>query len=215
MALLIDPAVLARTYRAALGLAVAVVLVACSTTPPAPKPAAGPQFQPEEGGFTVLENVHVAPETRTDYDNAIHLLEQKEYDRGIELLIKVTQSAPEVSAPHVDLGIAYERSGDLDKAEASLKRAVEINPRQPVAHNELGVVYRKKGQFTAARSSYEQAIAVYPAFHFARLNLAILCDVYLADLTCALDNYVAYQQAVPDDKQVAMWIADLRARVSR
>jgi hypothetical protein len=77
------------------------------------------------------------------------------------------------------------------------------------------MVYRRKGQFAAARASYEQALAVYPGFHFARLNLAILCDVYLADLPCALDNYVAYQQAVPDDKQAAMWVADLRARVNR
>jgi Flp pilus assembly protein TadD len=162
-----------------------------------------------------LEGVQIAPQTRTDYDNAVHMLEQKQYDQGIALLIKVAQSAPEVSAPQVDLGIAYSRSGDLDKAEASLKRALEINPRQPVAYNELGMVYRRKGQFAAARSSYEQALAVYPGFHFARLNLAILCDIYLADLPCALDNYVAYQQAVPDDKQAAMWVADLRKRASR
>jgi tetratricopeptide (TPR) repeat protein len=217
MALLTDLGYLARRYRAALGLVVAVALVACSTAPPAPppKPVAGPQFQQDEGGFTVLEDAHVAPETRTDYDNAIRLLEQKEYEQGIGLLLKVTQNAPDVSAPQVDLGIAYARLGNLDKAEASLKRAVEINPRQPVAYNELGMVYRRKGQFGAARSSYEQAIAVYPAFHFARLNLAILCDVYLADLTCALDNYVAYQQAIPDDKQATMWVADLRKRMKQ
>jgi Flp pilus assembly protein TadD len=215
MSLRADSELLAHARRAALVFAAAVALVGCSTTPPAPKPAAGPQFQQDESGFTVLEDVHVAPDTRTDYDNAVRMLEQKQYDQGIALLLKVSQSAPDVSAPHVDLGIAYSRSGDLDKAEASLKRALEINARQPVAYNELGMVYRKKGQFASARSSYEQALAVYPGFHFARLNLAILCDVYLADLPCALDNYVAYQQAVPDDKQAAMWIADLRARAKR
>ncbi len=206
---------LAHARRAALVFAAAVALTGCSTTPRAAKVPAGPQFQQDESGFTVLEDVHVAPETRADYDNAVHMLEQKQYDQGIALLLKVAQSSPEVSAPQVDLGIAYSRSGELDKAEASLKRALEINARQPVAYNELGMVYRRKGQFAAARTSYEQALAVYPGFHFARLNLAILCDVYLADLPCALDNYVAYQQAVPDDKQAAMWIADLRARTSR
>jgi tetratricopeptide (TPR) repeat protein len=210
-----DSGLMPHTFRAALGLAAAVVLVACSTTRPAPKPSAGPQFQQDADGFTVVEDVHIAPQTRSDYDNAIRLLEQKQYEQGIALLLEVTQAAPNASAPHVDLGIAYGRLGDLDKAEASLERAVEINPRQPVAYNELGMIQRRKGQFAAARSSYEQAIAVYPGFHFARLNLAILCDVYLADLPCALDNYVAYQQSVPDDKQAAMWIADLRARTNR
>jgi len=213
----VESELLAHARRTALVLAaaVAVALAGCATAPPPPKPVAGPQFQQDESGFTVLEGAHVAPEIRTDYDNAVRMLEQKQYDQGIALLLKVTQNAPNVSAPLVDLGIAYSRSGDLDKAEASLKRALEINARQPVPYNELGMVYRRKGQFAAARASYEQALAVYPGFHFARLNLAILCDVYLADLPCALDNYVAYQQAVPDDKQAAMWVADLRARVNR
>jgi len=197
--------------RALLAIAL-VALAACSTAPPKPAPVAGPQFQQDESGFTVLEEVRVAPAVRADYENAIRLLEQRQFDQGIPLLLKVTQSAPDISAPHVDLGIAYSRSGDLEKAQASLQRAVEINPRQPVAYNELGMVYRRKGDFTAARASYEKALALYPGFHFARLNLAILCDRYLADLPCALDNYQAYQQAVPDDKQAAMWVADVRAR---
>ena len=112
-------------------------------------------------------------------------------------MTEVTKSAPRASAPYIDLGIAYGRSGDLDNGVASLEHAVTLNPRHPVAFNELGMLYRKKGEFSKARSSYEKALALSPQFHYARLNLAILCDLYLADTTCALDNYVAYQQAVP------------------
>jgi Flp pilus assembly protein TadD len=197
----------------------ALTLIACSTTAPATKhteakPAEAVGLQQDASGFTVAEDVHVGADTHAEYDSAMRLLDQKQYEQGIALLLKVTQSAPAVTAPYVDLGIAYSRSGDLDKAEASLKRALELNPRHPIAYNELGVVYRRKGQFAAARASYEKAIALVPEFHFARLNLAILCDLYLADFSCALDNYTAYQQAMPDDKQAAMWIADLRARAS-
>jgi Tfp pilus assembly protein PilF len=194
-----------------------LALVACSTTTPVAKKAvvhgevAGPQVS--ETGFTLTDNVQIDADTRAQYDNAVRQLEQKQYEQGIAALLKVTQRVPTATAPHIDLGIAYGRSGDLDKAEASFKRALELNPRHPIAYNELGLVYRKKGQFAEARASYEKAIALVPDFHFARLNLAILCDLYLADTTCALANYEAYQRAMPDDKQAAIWVTDLRTRV--
>jgi Flp pilus assembly protein TadD len=215
-----NPGGLHNTRLAALATMGSVALLACSTATPVPKKAevarsaevAGPQVS--ETGFKLTDNVQVDADTRAQYVNAVRQLEQKQYELGIASLLKVTQSVPTAAAPYVDLGIAYARNGDLDKAEASFKRALEINPRHPIAYNELGMVYRRKGQFAEARASYENAIALVPDFHFARFNLAILCDLYLADTTCALDNYEAYQRARPDDKQAAMWIADLRTRAS-
>jgi Flp pilus assembly protein TadD len=212
------PAGLHNTCLAVLATIGSLALVACSTAAPVAKKAvaraevAGPLVS--ETGFTLTDNLQIDADTRAQYDNAVRQLEQQQYEQGIASLLKVTQSVPTATAPYIDLGIAYGRTGDLDKAEASFKRALELNPRHPIAYNELGLVYRKKGQFADARASYEKAIALVPDFHFARLNLAILCDLYLADTACALTNYEAYQRAMPDDKQAAMWVADLRTRAS-
>jgi tetratricopeptide (TPR) repeat protein len=169
----------------------------------------------DASGFSITERIRVGPGVRADFERAVTLLEQEQYERGIELLNEVTEAEPELTAAHIDLGIAYARVGDLARAEASLARALELNSRHPVAHNELGIVYRRTGRFAEARRSYERALALHPGFHLARLNLAILCDLYVSDVDCALHNYEAYTQAVPGDAAAAMWLADLRTRAGR
>ncbi|NCF24514.1 MAG: tetratricopeptide repeat protein [Gammaproteobacteria bacterium] len=191
----------------------ASLLGACATTQPEAPPSRI-EIQ-EEVGFTITEEARIGGDVRADYETALSYLQQGRHDEGIELLEQVAAAAPELSAPRIDLGIARHRAGDLEAAESSLLLALESNPEQPVAHNELGIIYRKTGRFDEARKSYEAALAIYPGFHFARRNLAILCDLYLADPECALENYEAYMKTVPSDEEASMWIADIRYRLDQ
>jgi len=191
----------------------ASLVAACATTAPEPPPSRI-QVQ-EEVGFTITEEARIGGDVRAEYEIALSYLQQGRHDEGIALLEQVAEAAPELSAPRIDLGVAEHRAGNLEAAEKHLLLALESNPEQPVAHNELGIIYRKTGRFDEARKSYESALAVYPGFHFARRNLAILCDLYLADLDCALQNYEAYMKTVPSDEEASMWIADLRYRLDQ
>jgi Flp pilus assembly protein TadD len=195
--------------RGACALALASLAGACST-PGAKRPAATEVR--DAGGFTITEEVRAGGDERADFERALRLLEQERYESAIALLVAVTESAPDATAAHIDLAMAYGRTNDLQRAEESLRRALELNPHHPVAWNELGILYRRTGRFAEARRAYEQVLARHPEFHFARRNLAILCDLYLSDAGCAVEHYGSYLQAVPDDAEVAMWLADLRSR---
>ena len=166
-----------------------------------------------EDGFTVTEVVRIGSDVRTDYQRALALLNRGELQAGIDLLEEVVARAPALTAPYIDLGVAYGKQGDQESAEKNLQAALLRAPNHPAALNEMGIVYRRTGRFEAARESYERALAVHPGYHFALLNLGVLCDLFLEDLQCALTSYESYAEIVPDDPQVEMWIADVRNRV--
>jgi Flp pilus assembly protein TadD len=203
----------AVTRAAIVALVSALLLSACASSGPSRTPARI-EIQ-EQLGFTITEKARISANVRLNYNEALTLLEQARFEEGIALLELVADTAPELSAPRIDLGIAYHRAGNLEAAKKNLLLALESNPSHPIAHNELGIVYRKSGRFAEARQSYESALAIYPGYHYARRNLAVLCDLYLVDLNCALDNYEAYMATVREDDEAAMWIADIRNRLGQ
>ncbi len=189
-------------------------------TPAAPGPAApkGPSVaRLDDGreGFVITEVPALDEVSRRDFDRAVVLLKEQDYGRAADLLEKVVERSPGVTAAHIDIAIAYQRLGRTEPAEKHLQAALTLFPGHPVACNEYGLLYRKTGRFAEARAMYEKAIERFPEFSPAHRNLGIVCDLYLNDPACALAHYEIYSKARPDDAQVTVWIADLRARLGR
>ena len=166
-------------------------------------------------GFIIMEIPQMDEESRRDFDHAVSMLNDEEYDQAIALLEKVIEKSPGVTAPYINIAIAYRHIGKLEQAEEHLKTALQLVPDHPAVCNEYGLLYRKTGRFAEAREIYEKAITRFPDFYPAHRNLGILCDLYLNDLACALEHYEIYREAMPDDKLVTLWIADLRGRVEQ
>ncbi len=201
-----------RTWtKALIACVLTCCVVGCATTQ-STRSNARIEIQ-EQVGFTITEEARVSEGTRGDHNRALLLIQQGDSAEGIALLQQVADATPQLSAPRIDLGIAYSRADNLQAAEEHLLMALVSNSQHPIAHNELGIVYRRLGRFDEARQHYEAALSIYPEFHYARRNLAVLCDLYLGDLQCALNNYEAYRSIVPDDEEARMWVADIRNRV--
>ena len=153
-------------------------------------------------------------EARSQYEHALDLMRQKRYDEAASILQTMTQTYPDLSGPYLNLGIAYLRMDRPTDAEEAVRQALVVNPDNAEGYNLLGLVQRESGHFTEARESYEQALKLDPQFADVHLNLAILLDLYLGQAQAALEHYERYQEtAGMEDKQVKLWITDLRQRL--
>ena len=80
---------------------------------------------------------------------------------------------------HLDRGWDLVQRGDTRGAEASARRALEIDPQSPEAYNLLGYVAALEGETSDAIESYRQAIALDETYLEAMLNAA---EVYIHPL---------------------------------
>ncbi|MDP1634404.1 MAG: tetratricopeptide repeat protein [Gallionellaceae bacterium] len=157
------------------------------------------------------ENRSIDKAVREDFDEALGLLRKKKYAEAIRLLQKVIQKSQN-SAPYINIALAYEMTGETGLAEDNLKRALEINPDHPATMNEYALLYRRTGRFDEAKKLYQSLLVKHPSFMPARKNLGVLCELYLNDLRCALDQYEAYNRTLPGDEEVKLWIIGLKQK---
>jgi Flp pilus assembly protein TadD len=124
----------------------------------------------------------------------------------------LTQSYPELSGPHLNLGILYRNSNQLAEAEKSLAKATELAPWDAQTWTEYGVTLRQAGKFAEARTAYEKALEVNPSYAPAHRNLGVVLDLFLDDPVKAQAEFETYKTLTGEDKPVSGWIAELRAR---
>ena len=184
----------------------------CSSAPePVPQPEPAVETAP-------LEEVVVEPEpidfNQQFYEEAVAALKAGETELALELLVQVSNDAPDKPRVFTNLGLAYLKLQQPDLAEQAFKQAVSRDDRDAVAHNHLGVLLRQKGQFKDARDHYQRAIKIDSDYASAHLNLGILFDIYFQDLELALGQYQKYQSLVSkEDTQVKRWITDIQRRL--
>jgi len=238
--LIVNHVMVHRVVRQVVVVALVLLVSACVTTGGEKKPSQvqkvakqncsatvtadgkNPQSQPDgtgqqnclpKGVIEISESFGVDPEIRSEFNQAVAFLNEEKYPEAIKLLKAVCGKTSKFSAPYINLGIAYSHTNDLEKAEENFKKALEISKQHPVANNELGLIYRKTGRYSEARQLYETLLAVYPDFLPARKNLGVLCDIYIQDLNCALEQYEEYLKGIPEDEKVKIWVADVKSRM--
>ena len=162
-----------------------------------------------------ISHLDIGSDVEDDFQSAIVLMQQDQNAQAVSVLKSVIEREKRLPAPYVNIAIAYNRLGDIAAAEENLINALKLDIGHPVANNELGLLYRKSGKFKAARTAYENAIKQHPEYLPAIRNLGVLCDLYMHDYECALQQFEDYLELQPDDKTVSIWVVDVKRRLAK
>jgi FKBP-type peptidyl-prolyl cis-trans isomerase 2 len=110
--------------------------------------------------------------------DANHPLAGKDPIFDIQLLeITSPKPADEISPSatvYYNLGVSLHEKGQLDKAIAFYKLAIEDSPKFADVCFSLGNVYLMKGQFDEAEKFYQRAVEINPDYAEAHWNVALL-----------------------------------------
>jgi len=79
---------------------------------------------------------------------------------------------PLTAAEHVDLGVAYERKGELDLAQREYERALRKDGKSYRARVNLGNIFLAKKEYGKAREAYLRALELRPGDAEATNNLS-------------------------------------------
>ncbi len=101
---------------------------------------------------------------------ALHLRDDPQ--RARDLFADLAQRHPESTTAHTGLGLAELAKGDLERARASLMRAVEID-NAAIALAALGVTLDRMGQHPEAQGYYRRALELRPHNYEVNNNLGV------------------------------------------
>jgi tetratricopeptide (TPR) repeat protein len=103
---------------------------------------------------------------------ALLLLRLERPGEALVELDALLSAHPELAYVHASRGNALIASGQVSQAQASFRRALELDPRQGVAHAGLAHIASRRGSYREARVFGERALAQLPGFPDAEMSVA-------------------------------------------
>jgi len=142
-----------------------------------------------------------APVEKSNLEKGMDLIANESYGPAIPFLtlaVEETKKPEDLVEVHYQLGKASLETGSLDAAEASLKKAREMDPTKPGVSFFLARVYNKKGMNQEALVEMERELALSPDSEAVLKNLA---NFYMeaGQSDRAIDTYEALIEMNPDN----------------
>ncbi len=95
------------------------------------------------------------------------------YEEAVENFNDVLATDPTNADAYRELAWVYESLGEIEKAESTLRRSIQLKPDYWAGHNMLGAIYLRNNLFESAIEKFEKVIELTPDNYTGYMNLGI------------------------------------------
>ncbi|PHS20082.1 MAG: hypothetical protein COA86_01995 [Kangiella sp.] len=161
-----------------------------------------------------MANIQINAEIKKAYKQTASFIKQKKYPNALSLMIKIKGKYPQLSGPNYQMARIYLLQKQFEKSIEQVDVSIKKNPRNYYSMSLKGVILKNQGKFKEAKLNYLKAIETFPNYSKSHLNLGVLADVYLGELSLALSEYKIYMSLTSNkDKRVANWVLEVERRL--
>lgn len=147
------------------------------------------ELSPDRSLFTAVDSLYL---------DAITATVRRDFSRAVTAYAEIARLQPNQSYAHVDLGRAYDKNNQIDKAIESLITAADKDTQNATALLQLGILYGRKQKFAEATAAFDKADTIYQAMGNVegRAEVALQRGVLLNDIAQKVaDARVQLEQA--------------------
>jgi antitoxin component YwqK of YwqJK toxin-antitoxin module/Tfp pilus assembly protein PilF len=121
---------------------------------------------------------NIASSNNAFYINmAVALIRKKEYDKGIKLLEETIKIYPNQYLLYHNLGVAYNSSGNPEKALEYFKKSVTLNPYYAQSHLSIALMATEEGKVSQAMMAYNMFLILETGTSRANNVLSKMHDI--------------------------------------
>ncbi len=113
------------------------------------------------------------PKVREEFEKGKSDLKKKKYESALRHLRVVTDAQPQFALGFEVLGVAYYRSADLAKAEASFRKALELDAKRGECYIQLGLLSYEKNRFAESEKYLKTGLDLEPDSWFGHYQLGL------------------------------------------
>jgi Tfp pilus assembly protein PilF len=105
-----------------------------------------------------------SPSPRACFNLGVLLLDSRRDAEAVRAYEDCIRVSPNDAGMYVQLGVAYQRIGERNKAEIAFAKAVELAPGDPLAWSNYANLDAAAGFYADAREKWDKALEIDPAF---------------------------------------------------